>query len=112
MHSSVSSDIYFFDEMRDTLRIAYSHNNPVCSCYLSLILTAHKYFLYPCNLFVLAILLMENKSKSFANGNTKFKHQVGSTPGGVTLKFSVYIGEADFFGVKILNFHILGFQKN
>ena len=33
--------------------------------------------------------------------------------GGGTLKFSVYIGEADFFGVKILNFHIvLGFQKN
>ena len=33
--------------------------------------------------------------------------------GGATLKFSVYIGEADFFGVKILNFHIfLGFQKN
>ena len=25
-----------------------------------------------------------------------------------TLKFSVYIGEADFFGVKILNFHIFG----
>ena len=36
----------------------------------------------------------------------------GATPGG-TLKFSVYIGEADFFGVKILNFRIfLGFQKN
>ena len=34
-------------------------------------------------------------------------------PRGGTLKFSVYIGEADFFGVKILNFHIfLGFQKN
>ena len=33
--------------------------------------------------------------------------------GGGTLKFSVYKGEADFFGVKILNFHIfLGFQKN
>ena len=33
--------------------------------------------------------------------------------GGGTLKFSVYIGEADFFGVKILNFRILGgFQKN
>ena len=35
--------------------------------------------------------------------------------GGGTLKFSVYIGEADFFGVKILNFHIFfffGFQKN
>ena len=32
---------------------------------------------------------------------------------GGTLKFSVYIGEADFFGVKILNFHIFwGFQKN
>ena len=26
--------------------------------------------------------------------------------GGGTLKFSVYIGEADFFGVKILNFRI------
>ena len=34
-------------------------------------------------------------------------------PRGGTLKFSVYIGEADFFGVKILNFRIfLGFQKN
>ena len=33
--------------------------------------------------------------------------------GGGTLKLSVYIGEADFFGVKILNFRIfLGFQKN
>ena len=33
--------------------------------------------------------------------------------GGGTLKISVYIGEADFFGVKILNFRIfLGFQKN
>ena len=33
--------------------------------------------------------------------------------GGGTLKFSVYTGEADFFGVKILNFRIfLGFQKN
>ena len=31
-------------------------------------------------------------------------------PRGGTLKFSVYIGEADFFGVKILNFRIfLGF---
>ena len=31
--------------------------------------------------------------------------------GGGTLKFSIYIGEADFFGVKILNFRIfLGFQ--
>ena len=29
-------------------------------------------------------------------------------PGGGTLKFSVYIGEADFFWVKILNFHIFG----
>ena len=29
-----------------------------------------------------------------------------------TLKFSVYIGEADFFGVKILNFRIFGvFRK-
>ena len=27
---------------------------------------------------------------------------------GGTLKFSVYIGEADFFGVKILNSHIFG----
>ena len=27
---------------------------------------------------------------------------------GGTLKFSVYIGEADFFGVKILNFLIFG----
>ena len=34
-------------------------------------------------------------------------------PRGGTLKFSVYIGEADFFGVKILNFrNFLGFQKN
>ena len=33
--------------------------------------------------------------------------------GGGTLKFSVSIGESDFFGVKISNFHILfGFQKN
>ena len=40
--------------------------------------------------------------------------QVNCTPrgGGGTLK-SVYIGEADFFGVKILNFRIFwGFQKN
>ena len=37
----------------------------------------------------------------------------GPGGGGVTLKFSVYIGEADFLGVKILNFRIfLGFQKN
>ena len=36
-----------------------------------------------------------------------------SQGGGGTLKFSVYIGEADFLGVKILNFRILGgFQKN
>ena len=36
-----------------------------------------------------------------------------SLGGGGTLKFSVYIGEADFFGVKISNFRIfLGFQKN
>ena len=35
------------------------------------------------------------------------------SPRGGTLKFSVYIGEADFFGVKILNFHIFwGLQKN
>ena len=34
-------------------------------------------------------------------------------PQGGTQKFSVYIGEADFFGVKILNFRIFwGFQKN
>ena len=41
-------------------------------------------------------------------------HSLRVTPGGGgTLKFSVYIGEADFFGVKILNFRIfLGFQKN
>ena len=32
---------------------------------------------------------------------------------GGTLKFSVYISEADFLGVKILNFRVLGgFQKN
>ena len=37
---------------------------------------------------------------------------VGFYPRGGTLKFSVYIGEADFFGVKILNFrNFLGFQK-
>ena len=32
---------------------------------------------------------------------------------GGTLKFSVYIGEVDIFGVKILNFHIfiLVFRK-
>ena len=37
----------------------------------------------------------------------------GSYPRGGTLKFSVYIGEADCFGVKILNFRIFwGFQKN
>ena len=43
--------------------------------------------------------------------------QVG---GGGTLKLSVYIGEADFLGVKIVKFHILfffwggggGVQKN
>ena len=29
--------------------------------------------------------------------------------GGGTLKFSVYIGETDFFGVKILNFRIFFF---
>ena len=33
---------------------------------------------------------------------------LASSPRGCTLKFSVYIGEADFFGVKILNFRILG----
>ena len=40
-------------------------------------------------------------------------HIRNATPGGGgTLKFSVYIGEADFFGVKILNFRIFwGFQK-
>ena len=39
--------------------------------------------------------------------------QGGGGGGGGTLKFSVYIGEADFFGVKILNFRIFwGFQKN
>ena len=39
--------------------------------------------------------------------------KVEKVPRGGTLKFSVYIGEADFFGVKILNFRIfLGFQKN
>ena len=33
-------------------------------------------------------------------------------PRGGTLKFSVYIGEADFFGVKILNFRIFfGFSE-
>ena len=38
---------------------------------------------------------------------------LGENPRGGTQKFSVYIGEADFFGVKILNFRIfLGFQKN
>ena len=32
--------------------------------------------------------------------------------GGGTLKFSVYIGEADFFWVKILNFRIFwGFSE-
>ena len=30
--------------------------------------------------------------------------------GGGTLKFSVYIGETDFFGVKILNFRIFLFS--
>ena len=36
----------------------------------------------------------------------------GGGGGGGTLKFSVYIGEADIFGVKILNFHIfLVFRK-
>ena len=45
---------------------------------------------------------------------TKFRvSNLHITPRGGTLKFSVYIGEADFFGVKILNFRIfLGFQKN
>ena len=39
--------------------------------------------------------------------------KLGIRPQGGTLKFSVYIGEADFYGVKILNFHIFGgFQKN
>ena len=38
---------------------------------------------------------------------------MGGGGGGVTLIFSVYISEADFFGVKILNFLIFGgFQKN
>ena len=36
----------------------------------------------------------------------------GSAPMGVTLKFSGYIGEADFFGVKILNFGIFGGIQN
>ena len=40
-------------------------------------------------------------------------HRVSPVPRGGTQKFSVYIGEADFFGVKILNFRIFwGFQKN
>ena len=35
------------------------------------------------------------------------------SPGGVLLIFYIYIGLADFFGVKILKFSIfLGFQKN
>ena len=48
------------------------------------------------------------------NPDRQRKRMVGSQGGGGgTLKFSVYIGEADFFGVKILNFRIfLGFQKN
>ena len=41
------------------------------------------------------------------------KHSLWVLAQGGTLKFSVYIGEADFFGVKFLNFRIfLGFQKN
>ena len=35
----------------------------------------------------------------------------GGWGGGGTRKFSVYIGEADFFGVKILNFRIWVFRK-
>ena len=47
------------------------------------------------------------EEKSFENVDRR------TTPRGGTLKFSVYIGEADFFGVKILNFrNFLGFQKN
>ena len=47
--------------------------------------------------------------------NRRFHSEVRcgqSQGGGGTLKLSVYIGEADFLGVKILNFRIfLGFQK-
>ena len=43
----------------------------------------------------------------------RFQRCLNPGGGGGTLKFSVYIGEADFFGVKILNFYIFGgFQKN
>ena len=60
-------------------------------------------------------LLVKNTDKHLAC----LKCMLAVTPtdtrsqGGGTLKNSVYIGEADFFGVKILNFRIfLGFQKN
>ena len=53
------------------------------------------------NVFVLWSQIIRNCSRSWL------------APQGGTLKNSVYIGEADFFGVKILNFRIfLGFQKN
>ena len=49
----------------------------------------------------------------FASAASVKFHLLSSIPRVGTLKFSVYIGEADFFGVKILNFRIfLGFQKN
>ena len=56
--------------------------------------------------------MSQNGNKKFENWSTN-KNKSGPSPQGGTLKFSVYIGEADFFGVKILNFRIfLGFQKN
>ena len=52
-----------------------------------------------------------HRSQRFKTQN--HKSQSFHPGGGGTLKFSVYIGEADFFGVKILNFRIfLGFHKN
>ena len=53
-------------------------------------------------------------SKNKKNSYTPmlYKSGVQARGGGGTLKFSVYIGEADFFGVKILNFRIfLGFSE-
>ena len=53
---------------------------------------------------ILGVSVLEKKIlKVFAN----------YSPQGGYSEISVYIGEADFFGVKILNFRIfLGFQKN
>ena len=59
-------------------------------------------------------LAFSDKLENTIYKNVEDKRSENGAPrGGGTLKFSVYIGEADFFGVKILNFrNFWGFQKN